>query len=71
MNLRERISTVTMLRWLWAPLALISLEQGHSEVTGTVTARTKSFSTSRVPISRQVYSIRPRARVTGASFSMK
>ena len=41
----KRACTVTRLRWLWAPRALISREQGQSVVTGIFTVSMKSSST--------------------------
>ena len=37
MNLSNRVLTSTSPLWLWAPYWLISLEQGHNVVTGTLT----------------------------------
>jgi len=71
-NFLKRSCRRTRPRWLWAPAALISLEQGQTVVTGTTTPTRKSFWCSALqPLKKQRYSIRLFAADTGAVFSMK
>ena len=73
MNRLKRRRSRTSPRWLCAPKSLISFEQGHTEVIGTTTSDMRSTlpSASLDPTMRQVSSMSPAERLTGACFSMK
>ena len=62
---------VTSARWLWAPAALISLEQGQRVVTGTMTVSIGSTVSAEDAVNPHWYSIRLSVPDTGARLAMK